>query len=167
MAVLLAGAALVTLAACSSGSTSSTATTRSTTRPTTTPNVAPPEPVTVPALPAGVIDCGTLDALSGWPTTTVANPDGVAYVCLVDALAAGKPARLVVETAGTHDSGVKTRDGYEIPARRITIWTVTGPAALTVVEDRTADHGARTTRICTGLTGSGPTGPTPTGCRPS
>ncbi|MFN8017296.1 MAG: hypothetical protein U0P45_04140 [Acidimicrobiales bacterium] len=113
---------------------------------------------TVPPVPAGAKDCGTIDELAGWPTTTTTPPQG--YACITDAADAGAPAQMSAIAAGEGTSGRKTQDGYEIPTRQISTWRVTGPGEVQETIDRTEGGGASVTRTCSDLV---VTGPRPTG----
>jgi len=123
----------------------------------------PTKTVSYPPIPAGRIDCGIIDELTGWPTTTVPAP--VAFSCLSTALSAGQPARFVVIETSSVDSGRKTSDGYSLPARIVVTYRVLGPTRLQVTTDRREAGGQVTTKNCTGLAqavfGSPPA---PTGC---
>lgn len=119
---------------------------------------------TPPPVPAGGTDCGTFNALSGWPTTTVSPPG--AYDCITQAVASGTPARLVMITAGSGTSG-KTGDGYDLPTHRIVTWVVTGRDRFEQHTDLTEDGGRLTVELCTGLASGTPVAaPVPTGCTP-
>ena len=122
--------------------------------------------VTVPDLPAGTQDCGESDELAGWPTTTTLPLTSSWTGCILDAFAAGTPARFVIVAPGKSSSGHRTNDGYDIPARRITIWTVTGPSEIEVVTDFSADGGKRTTRTCSQLPPVDTGWPEPANCSP-
>ena len=148
LAVLPVCVALVTASACSGGSTrqATSGTTKST---ATTGFVA----ATTPAVPPGTKVCGTVNALAGWPTTTAATPN--AYVCILDALAAGTPAQMSTISGGG-DSGRKTRDGYSTPTRRIVTYRVLEKSKVQVTTDLTEDGGTTTTKTCNGLGDIGP-----------
>ena len=94
-------------------------------------------------------DCGSLSALTGWPTTTQAFPER--FTCIVDALARGTPARMVITSVGAGNSGRRTTDGYDIPTRVVTTWLVTGPGELQQTIDRSEDGDGVTTETCTGI----------------
>lgn len=112
-----------------------------------------PVVVTEPAVPPATKDCGTTNALAGWPTTMVTPPNG--YACILDALVTGTPAQMSVISAGSRDSGRQTQDGYDIPTRRIVTWLVLGKKEVQVTTDLTEDDGTSTTRTCTGLAVAG------------
>ena len=122
---------------------------------------------TYPPVPAGGIDCGINDEMSGWPTTTTL-PGAVLYSCLSDALSSGRPARFVLIRPSNVDSARKTSDGYSIPAGILITYRVLGPDQLQVTTDRHEAGGSVTTENCTGLSqpASG-SSPTPSGCRPA
>lgn len=133
-----------------------------------TPGLAPTTDESGPdsGSPSGsVTDCGTLSALSGWPTTTVAFPDR--FACILGALAAGTPARMVVVSVGAGDSGRQTADGYDLPTRVVSTWVVTGPGEVAQTVDRTEDGGEVTTETCTGLAVTPDNTLTATGCTPT
>jgi hypothetical protein len=132
---------------------------------TAPPSSLSPTKVTYPQVPAGGIDCGITNEMSGWPTTTVPGP--AIYSCLSDALSSGRPARLVVIHPSNVDSGRTTSDGYSIPAGIVVTYRVFGPNRLEVTTDRRAAGGRDTTQNCTGLTPLA-TGAPPTlsGCKP-
>lgn len=131
----------------------------------TDPGTVPsPTPATAPPVPGGGTDCGTFNALSGWPTTTVSPPG--AYDCISRAITDGTPARLVMITAGSGTSG-KTGDGYDLPTHRIVTWVVIGRDRFEQHTDLTEDGGPRTVEVCTGLVSASPVAtPVPTGCGP-
>jgi hypothetical protein len=116
-------------------------------------------------VPAGGTDCGIINEMSGWPTTTVTDP--AIYSCLIDALTSGGTARLVVIHPSGVDSGRTTSDGYSIPAGILITYRVFGPNRLQVKTDRRQARGTVTTQNCTGLApltfGSAPA---PSGCKP-
>lgn len=147
LAVLVASMVLTAVSACSSESareaTPKTSESTDTTRP-----VAVTEPV-----PPATKDCGTHNALAGWPTTMVTSPD--AFACILDALVTGNPAQMSAISAGSSDSGRKTQDGYDIPTRQITTWLVLGRDEVQVTTDLTEDGGTSTTQTCTGLVAAG------------
>jgi hypothetical protein len=120
---------------------------------------------TYPPVPAGGTDCGITDEMSGWPTTT--EPGPTIYACLSDALASGRPARMVVIRPSNVESGKTTSDGYSIPAGILVTYRVFGPHRLQVTTDRHEAGGRVTTQNCTGLAlpafGSPPA---LSGCRP-
>lgn len=117
---------------------------------------------TAPPVVPGSRDCGTTDSIYGWPTTTTTPPDG--YACIVDALAAGTPAQMTAIEPGTGRSGRTTRDGYELPTRRITTWRVRARRDVQEITDLTEDGGRSTTRTCTGLVAPVGSIPRATGC---
>jgi len=78
-----------------------------------------------PPVPAGGTDCGVIDQISGWPTTTA--PMLATFACLTGALSSGQPARLVVIRASRVASSTKTSDGYSIPAGILIPYRVLGP----------------------------------------
>jgi hypothetical protein len=121
---------------------------------------------TPPPIPAGGTDCGTINLLSGWPTTLAVSP--TAYGCITDAAASGTPARMIVISAGDNDSGRQTSDGYAIPTHHVVTWVVLGPGKVQQTTDLSEDGGAVTVVVCTGLSdaafGSVPVG---TDCVPA
>ncbi len=123
-------------------------------------------PVTTPTVPKGIKDCGTADAISGWPTTTTEPQEF--YRCIADALEAGTPAGMIVITPGAGESARQTIDGYPLPTRHIVTWTVLGKGRLRQVIDRRDEGGKVTTEDCTALdlvaNGSGAHA---TGCKPA
>lgn len=127
-----------------------------------TPGLAP---TTAESGPVSVTDCGTLSALSGWPTTTTSFPDR--FACILGALAAGTPARMVVVSVGAGDSGRQTADGYDLPTRVVSTWVVTGPGQVDQTVDRTEDGGEVTAETCTGLAVTPDGTLTATGCTPT
>jgi len=145
-----------TLVACSSEQQASTTVMSGSSAPATS---APPTALP-PDVPPGGVDCGSVNQLSGWPTTTGPTPD--TYACIVDAMAAGRPARMVVVSPGQGSSGRTTADGYEIPARHVTTWVIVDHTTLEQTTDLTEDGGTVTTQRCTGLATAGP-GSMPTG----
>jgi hypothetical protein len=116
-------------------------------------------------VPAGGTDCGVVNEMSGWPTTTVTDP--AIYSCLLHARTSGGTARLVVIHPRGVDSGSTTSDGYWIPAGIVITYRVFGPNRLQVTTDRREARGTVATQNCTGLAplalGSAPV---PNGCRP-
>lgn len=162
-ALLAFAAVLITVAAaCSSGDSSSSA------PPTPgigdkAATVAPSPDASPPPVPTGADDCGSSNALAGWPTTTVPVPR--TFACLRDALAAGRPAQMSVITVGRGDSGRQTADGYDIPTKQIVTWRVVGKGELEQITDTTEDGGEVTTTTCSGLTGEEfGAAPSATGC---
>jgi hypothetical protein len=145
--VLLAGVLLLA-AGCGSDQT---ATPADTDGPTTT---SEPVVATAPPVPAAATDCGTLNELAGWPTTTTTPPQG--FACITDAVAAGTPAQMSVIAAGEGDSGETVQGGYELPTKQIVTWQVTGADEVHETIDQTEDGGASVTRTCRGLTVAGP-----------
>src|SRR6516162_2094394 len=105
----------------------------------TTAMVRPLKSVSYPPVPAGGIDCGIDNEMSGWPTTTIASP--AVYSCLTDALSAGQPARFVQVKPSNVLSGNKTSDGYSLPAGTVITYRVFGPARLEVTTDRRESGG--------------------------
>jgi hypothetical protein len=147
-AATLLAAVLILVSGCSSDGAPSPATTA---EPATT---SEPVVATAPRVPASAKDCGTLNELAGWPTTTTTPPQG--YGCITDATAAGLPAQMSVIAAGEGDSGQTTQDGYELPTKQVFTWRVIGANELEETIDRTEDGGAVTTRTCRGLAVTGP-----------
>src|SRR3954468_24086966 len=120
-------ALLLPVMACSSdGQTSADPPTSS---PATTSSASPL------AVPPGGIDCGTINELSGWPTTVAVNPE--AFGCIADALVSGTAARMVVISPGQQNGGRKTEDGYDIPTHRLATWIVLGKSTLQQTTDLT------------------------------
>jgi hypothetical protein len=159
---LALGALVLGLAACGS-SGSDQAAQSATTSPATG---GPPATATPPSVPPGGKDCGTVDEISGWPTTAVPSPD--AFTCITDAATAGTPARMIVVTAGAGISGQKTSDGYDLPTHVVVTWVVQGPNDVQQTTDRSEDGAGVTTENCTGLSAAGlGTTPAGTGCRPA
>jgi hypothetical protein len=117
-------------------------------------------------VPAGGIDCGINDEMSGWPTTTTL-PGPTLFSCLADALSSGRLARFVLIQPSNVDSGRKTSDGYSIPAGILISYRVLGPNQLQVTTDSHEAGGSAITENCTGLSqlASG-SSPTPSGCKP-
>jgi len=141
--------------ACGATASPSTAASRSP-RPT-------PAPV-YPPVPAGGTDCGIYDAIRGWPTTIAPGP--TIYACLAHAFMSGRPARLVLISPSSVDSG-RTSDGYPVPAAILVTYRVLGPGRLQVTTDRRHAGGSVTTRNCTGLSLPAPASPpAPSGCEP-
>lgn len=138
--------ALALTAGCTSGEGPAADTSTTTSAPTDEVAVT----ATAPSVPVGVKDCGTQNDLAGWPTTMLSSPD--AYACIVDALAAGTPAQMSSITATDGTSGRTTDDGYDIPARRIVTWFVTGQGAVEETIDRTEEGGDVRTRTCAAFT---------------
>jgi hypothetical protein len=166
--VLVVIAAL--LAAC--GPSTASPSSRSSASPSSTPTGAssspgPTEAQTYPPVPAGGIDCGINDEISGWPTTTTL-PASTLYSCLSDALSSGRPARFVLIQPSNVDGGSKTSDGYSIPAAILITYRVFGPNQLQITTDKREAGGSITTENCTGLSqpASG-SSPTPSGCTPA
>lgn len=164
----MVAAALGLLAgACSSddGSTASTSTDRSAPSLSSSSSDST-SPAPTPTIPAGSKECDGANALAGWPTTTAPWPG--AYDCIVDAMASGTPAWMVLVTAGEGVSGRTTADGYDLPTRRVVTWVVLGEGQLQQTTDLTDEGGTVTTEMCTGLsTSSGYQPPIPTGCAPA
>jgi len=159
----------VLLAACGTSTASPSSTSMA--APTSTPTAAPSSPSptgvqTYPPVPAGGIDCGISDEISGWPTTTTL-PASLLYSCLSDALSSGRPARFVLIRPSNVDSGSKTSDGYSIPAGIVVTYRVLGPNQLQITTDSHEAGGSVTTQNCTGLSqqASG-SSPAPSGCTP-
>jgi len=150
------------LAAC--GTSTASPSSRSTASPSSPGST---EARTYPPVPAGGIDCGINDEMSGWPTTTTL-PGAVLYSCLSDALSSGRPARFVLIQPSNVDSARKTSDGYSIPAGILITYRVLGPNQLQITTDSHEAGGSVTTENCTGLSqpASG-SSPTPSGCRPA
>lgn len=149
LAVLTAGMVLTVVSACSSETaTQATPKTSESTTATTRPVAA-----TEPVVPLATKDCGTQNTLAGWPTTMVSSPD--AFACILDALVSGTPAQMSAISAGSSDSGRKTKDGYDMPTRQITTWLVLGRDEVQVTTDLTEDGGTATTQTCTGLVVAG------------
>jgi hypothetical protein len=120
---------------------------------------------TYPPVPAGGTDCGIIDEMSGWPTTTVPAP--TIYSCVSDALSSGRPARLVVIRPSNVDSVRTTSDGYSIPAGIVVTYRVFRPNRLQVTTDRREAGGRVTTQNCTGLAQLATVSPpTLSGCKP-
>ena len=156
IALITASVLVVSVSACSSDRAAEPKAKATKPTPTTKPVL-----VTVPVVPPGTKDCGTLDELAGWPTTTTTPMAG--YACILDALTAGAPAQMSVITVGGGQSGRKTSAGYDIPTRQAITWRVVGPHQLTETRDKTEDGGRSTTRTCTGLATGGPR-PQGSGC---
>jgi len=117
-------------------------------------------------VPAGGIDCGINDEMSGWPTTTTISK-ATLYSCLSNALSSGRPARFVLIQPSNVDSGRKTSDGYSIPAGILITYRVLGPNLLQVTTDSHEAGGSVTSENCTGLSQLAPgSSPTPSGCKP-
>jgi hypothetical protein len=100
----------------------------------------PPGPTTtttgtVPGPPPGAIDCGTINYASGAPTTMLVVIDTGPGRCLLDAFAAGQPARLVTKGGSTPEGpwGAATFD-------------VLGPRQL-----RVASAGSELVQLCANL----------------
>ena len=137
----------------SPSSTGPSSTSPSSTTGTTVPRTTPP---TVP----GTADCGTINYASGWPTTRVIILTSGPGKCLLDAAAAGTPARLVTyeQTDGL--------GGHPV----VTYYDVRGPGDIRVVTDRTqaSPPGPVEARDCTGVEVTGfPQHLQPTGCAPA
>jgi hypothetical protein len=125
---------------------------------------SPTKARTYPPVPAGGIDCGITNEMSGWPTTTVPGP--AIYSCLSSALSSGRPARLVVIHPSNVNSGRTTSDGYSIPAGILVTYRVFGSHRLQVLTDRREAGGAVTIQNCTGLASLAfGSPPTPSGCK--
>jgi hypothetical protein len=139
---------LILVSGCGSDGASAPGTT---TEPTTT---SEPVVATAPPVPASAKDCGTLNELAGWPTTTTTPPQG--YACITDAITTGSPAQMSLIAAGEGDSGRTTQDGYDLPTKQIFTWRVIGANEVEETVDRTEDGGAVTTRTCSSLTVTGP-----------
>jgi hypothetical protein len=142
--------------ACGGNSSPSTAADRASSQ---TPNR------TYPPVPSGGTDCGTYDAMTGWPTTIPLGP--TTYSCLTEALSSGRPARLVLISPSDVDSGRKTSDGYPIPAGILVTYRVLGPGRLQVTTDRHEARGSVSVQNCAGLSQPAPESPpVPSGCQP-
>jgi hypothetical protein len=155
--------AVIAIAACGSdGGQPAAVGSRST---ASTPAASTPA-ASAPAIPPGGTDCGTVNELSGWPTTFAVTP--TSFTCIADAIANGTPARMVLISPGQHNSGRKTGDGFDIPTHHVVTWIVEGAGSLQQTTDSSEDGGPVTVENCTGLTeasfGSPPTG---VGCVPA
>lgn len=114
------------------------------------PNTVPPptvplEPSTIPATGQDpvLLDCGTIDRASGWPTTFAPNPEP--FQCLQRSFDAGTPARMVDREQTDGEGG----------AILITTYDVLGAGRVRVTVDarEAADRPQGVTvSECTGLT---------------
>lgn len=148
-AATLLAVVLIVASGCRSGGAAAPPTTVE--PPTTTGPVV----ATAPPVPAAAEDCGTLDELAGWPTTTTTPPER-GYACIAEAVPAGLPAQMSVIAAGGGDSGRTTQGGYDLPTRTIFTWRVIGTDEVEETIDQTEDGGASVTRTCRGLAVTGP-----------
>jgi hypothetical protein len=104
-----------------------------------------PEPPAVAA--ATGTNCGVYSPYSGWPTTMPPNPNVNPTRCILDAWAAGTPARYVVRMA------TDTQAGHIV----ITYYDVLGAGRVRVTEDarQALPPGGTSTVVCSTLTASG------------
>jgi hypothetical protein len=104
---------------------------------TTTPTSAPTTPTTAP----GTKDCGSVDHVPGGPTTTAVDPRSGGAACIIDALAAGTPARFT------------TLDHSVAGNVTVTVYDVLGRGDLLVTTDssRAAEPRPLLVQRCTNL----------------
>lgn len=57
---------------------------------------------------------------------------------------------------GTGHSGRKTREGYDLPTKRLFTWLILGKNKIQETANLTEDGGTSIIRICTGLAVGGP-----------
>jgi hypothetical protein len=102
----------------------------------------PTTTTTTTTRPGGVQNCGSFDTAAGWPTTFARQRAD----CLLNAFAAGTPARYVLYTAPSASSNRRVSNIYE----------VIGVQRVRVTVDATA-YGGDTITVseCTGLTDNG------------